>query len=1059
METSASVLMSNMELLYENIYNLLIGFQKATNTNLNDISVPLKNKSGLIENLKINSFQKLLNECTRIDNNFKSITNADNIAYTVNGDGSISQFSKTSFINAEYLSNFKFGLTAEDTDADAFCIVDKASMIKNMVFPNVKIPIYLNNTIKSQIRCRYYEIVDGFENIQASPTLLDIQYLIQQGIIGALEDEIVLEIEKEKVKFFGQFTVIDVATSGNNSTLTLSDIAYSSVNSIGTSIDLKVGDMLVVKSGSAKFQIAEIDLFTKVVKVIRVSGSDTIKVGINELLFNEVLPTNNNIVGIPVQPNKKFVIFLSTENLKNISYPSVGIKLDTNTYQVKYENETYTLDEYFSKYVTNFSEYILALTKETNIPLSLGVKPQTVVLDPINFKVIQINKHLTTAKSTSEIEALNQKKLKIKNDIELKSTEITLVQNEIDTQKFKTVNEKSYRIGKIETLRGEINTLNQNLLIVSRDLNNGATESGLKELKPKYRVIGFWPIQSPIYSPLTKPQNIIKYDIQYRYLSKNSDTVDSTSIKMITEGKEVNVVFSSWNELQTRTLNKVANIDGTISWEIPLLESVSDININQINVAIQEGEAIEFKVRAISEAGYPVAPLSSEWSETLRIDFPNNLTDSNINTIVAKNEDDLRLSEFNNILQVSGILKHISGQIQEAERTFWHKSNDIASGFFTNEQKTIDLHTFLTTIKNDIQLLQNRDVLSNLVIEVVDFKNETYVVKNNTTIELSAGNYSDSLNLLDNTKWGSIIRKQGFIKIKNNNTIPIELKTLVPGTIFDNTSAGSYYNVPVKTPTALIQASKQILFFRNIDITNQNEDLFRLVKPKLSNSNTNPNSLYIDPLAIEDDKNIVYYDVDNNVKICKLTANAGTDFVSFTKEHPMYDTDNKDLMIPEFNRLTTYTQQLKELHAQAEKTDVDSIGLGFNDNDFYAVGQNTCGAFLYPIINNPNNISVIGNNTISTLIIQSQSEILVPFLYEFRMIDRIGKVNGLLNTTINDNLSYSKKIGIDMLINNELFKFDINVSSKLKSNVAPIESLNVSSVVGLFGSESPETII
>ena len=36
------------------------------------------------------------------------------------------------------------------------------------------------------------------------------------------------------------------------------------------------------------------------------------------------------------------------------------------------------------------------------------------------------------------------------------------------------------------------------------------------------------------------------------------------------------------------------------------------------------------------------------------------------------------------------------------------------------------------------------------------------------------------------------------------------------------------------------------------------------------------------------------------------------------------------------------------------------------------------------------------------------------------------------------------------MINNELFNFDINVTSKLKAKITPIEALNVSSVIGSF---------
>lgn len=1062
MKTSAEQILENIEFLYENIYSLLTGFQKATDTNLSNITVPIKKRDGSIENLSINSFKTVLNELSRIDNNFKSLLNEDNISYIVNGDGSIGQVTKTSFINAEYLSNFKFGTdinTASNSDVDSICIVDKTSTINNMIFPNVKIPIIIDSNIKTDILATVYNITDGFDSIPDNPTKLNIEYLIKQGTIVADEQTIKLSIEKEKVQYFGKFTVTNVINSGNNFEVTLNDTKYTGLNFIGNAINLKVDDILVTKNGMSKFKITEIDLFLNKVNLLRVSGSENITNGIDALLFNEVINTDTNIVGIPIQPNKKLVVFLSTENLKIIGYPSIGIKLNSATYKVNYESVTYTLDEFFSTYVTNFSEYLFSLIKETSIPYSLGIEPEKVVLDAVNFKVVQINRHLTNSKSSAELEELNSQKQKIKNSLEYNQTQINQIQNEVDTAKFKTTEEKNYRILKIQELKESKNVLEQNLLTVVRKLDNNAIESGLKNLKPKYRVLGSWPIQPPIYSPLTKPQNIIKYDIQYRYLSKNIDTVENTSMKMINNGKEISVTYSAWNPLESRTLKKVENSDGTLTWEIPILDSVDDININQVSIPIIEGESIEIKVKPITEAGYPISSKTTDWSEILRVDFPNDLIESNLSTIVSKNESDLKVSEFNNILKTSGILNHIQNQVQEAEKLFYHKSEDIASGFFTPEQKNIPLNIYLASLRNDIDILKNLDSIKNLTIELIDFNNEKYTIVNNTTMELSAGNYSDTINLLDSTKYGSIIRKQGFIKIKNNNQLPIELKSLVPGTIFDNTSASNYYNVPVKTPTGLIQNNKQVLYFRNVDITGQNEDIFKLVKPRQNPTPTKINPIYINTNVIESAKNVVYLDDDNNVKLCKLFPNADTDFIAFTKEHPNFNVNDYNTLIPNFQRLSLFTSSLKALQYQ-EEVDINSTkGLGFLDEDFYSIGANSCGAFLYPVISNPNSISVIGNTIVSTLIIPKESEIIIPFIFEYRMIDRIGKVNGINNTTINDDLEYSKKIGIDLLINNEIFKFDINVSAKLKSSVAPIKSLNVNSVVAGFSNSPQENII
>lgn len=1065
MQSSAEKLFENMGRLYTNIYNLTKAFQEASSSNQTVINVTLVNEDGTSEVVHVNSFQKIMSELSRIDNNFLSTLNIDNLSYILDADGEMSQIMKTSFANAEYLSNFSFPTNSEDESIanGSECIIDLNSQIKNMVFPNVKIPVSLDDRkLNSDVSCLMFTVTDGFENIIENTSLLNLEYLISQGTVQATQEKFTLKQEKEQVKFFGKFDVLESNTSGNVSTIKLSDIKYGGLNVIGDSINLKVDDLLVNKQGTAKFRITEINNATKILKLTKISGVGSVSVGVGNLLFNEILPTNKNIVGIPVQPNKKLIVFLSTENLKTIGYPSAGIKIDTETLTVSNNDGTFTLDEYFNKYVTNISEYLISLIKETTIPISLGVKPNAPVLNELNFKVLQINRHLTDAKATKELEKLNVSKEKIKNDIDYKQNEISVIQNEVDTLKFKTPEEKNFRTLKIQNLRQDINILNGNMLTVTRELNNNAIKYGLKNVKPKYRAIGMWDIQKPIYSPLTKPQNIIKYEVQYRYLSKNIDTVDSTSYKMINdEGKEINVVISPWVDLTTRSLNKKFEDNKTV-WETPVLDSVDDININQLSIAINEGESLEIRVRSISEAGYPIAPLKSEWSDILRVNFPNNLTESSLNSIVSKNEEDLKASELNSILQKTGLINHISGQVQEAEKLFLHKAEDITSGAFTAEQKNIPLSSYLRTLRNDIDLLMNKDAEEKLKIEIIDFNSEAYTVTNNSTIELSGGNYSDSFNLLDNTKFGSIIRKTGYIKIKNNNVSPLEIKTLVPGTLLDSTTGAKYYNVPVKAQDSLTQKSKQILYFRNVDITGQNEDIFRLIKPKQPNTNTFPNPTYLDGAATESVKNLVYYNpTDGIVKIGKLLTNAGNDFIAFSKEHPMFDSENMDIMLTEFERAKLYTSSLKKPIFQEELIQDGTLltsGLGFSDNDFFAVGENSCGAFLYPIINNPNSISVIGNNTISTLIIPANTEILIPFIYEYRMIDRFGKINGSVDLTINDEVTYSKKIGIDLMINNELFKFDINVTSKLKSKVVPIETLNVSSIVGLFGATEVETI-
>jgi len=1056
MESSAEQTLKTIELIYENIYNLLDGFQKATISNNESIIVPQTQPDGSVVNVTINSFQKILHELTRIDTNYQSLLNTDSVSYTLEADGSVTQNTKTSFMNAEFLSNFNFDVTQ--------CVVDKTSNIDDLVFPSVKLPITLSNILRTDVRCKILEITDGWELIPDNSTLLNIDYLYTNGKINYIETNRTLPLQKQQVQSFGKFTVENsTVISTNVYQIILDSVQYTAINVIGNSIDLKIGDILVSKTGASKYIINTIDKLLKTLTVTKTAGIESLQVGIDALYFNETLTTDTNIVQIPIRPSKKLLVFLSTENIKNVSYPSNAIKIDTTNFKVTYQNITYTLDEFFSKYVTNLSEYLSSLLNETTIPVTLGIIPLKPVLNAVNFKVLQANKHLTDAKTIADLTQLNKNKQVILNDIEFKQSQINQYQNDIDTNKFNSIEEKNYRLNQIQTLKQQILTEQQNVLVIAKNLDANAVTYGLKDTNPKYQVIAFWPIQTPIYSPLTTPQNIIKYDVQYRYLSADIDTLESTSYKMIdNSGNVVTVAFSNWIDLPTKCLTKVQNADGTLSWEIPLLDSVDDININQLSISIQENESVEIKVRAVSEAGYPIAPLKSEWSDILRVDFPSDLTDNSINSIVSQNDNDLTNAMLNDILQNAGLLSHVAGTIKEADKTYLHNAKDIASGQYTTEQKNISLDIILTNMLQDINVLKSTDISNNIIVNLIDFNGEAYTVINNTTMELLAGNYSDDINLLDSTKYGSILRKKAYIKIRNNNLVPVELKTLVPGTDFNNLTASQYYNVPVKNPNNLVQNSKQIIYFRNIDLNGNNiDDVFKLVKPKLANSNTYPKSADIDTNALDAEKTIVYYDsIAEQVKICKLLEGYDTNFVAFTTNHPLYDYNNMSNLLSEFNRIKLFTANIKALQYQSEVDANDTLGLGFSDYDFYGVGQNTCGAFLYPLISNIASISVVGNTTVSTLIIPNQSEILIPIVFEYRMVDRLGNIDGTLNFDINNTpLIYSKKIGVDILLNNSLFKFDVNVTINLKAKLTPISSLNIGSITSAFTNQLPETLL
>ena len=1083
METKAEVLLKRMERLYKNIYNLLEAFQYASSNKTNSqITAELIDENNVVKKLPVNSFLQLQQEINRIDNNFKSLLTQP--SYVLNSDGSLEQYHKTTFLTAEYLDNFYFD--------GSQCIIDKNSMIEDFVYPTVKLPILINqDIIRTNIYCKVFEISKGWESIPDNAKEIHLVKLNQDGKLFYRDYVRELKLEKKKIKYFGNFTIESVKAVGSNLpnvfNVTLDKTQYTSVELLGDTLQLNIDDILVSASGMTKYRIQDLDTFTRVVTLVRIGGSEVPNVGINQLFFNQVLKSNQNVVNIPIKPNQKLVIFLSTENVDAISYPSVGIKIDTEEFTISHDGITYTIDEYFQKYVTNFSEYLNTLINDSSIPYSLGIRPEKPILNKANFRVVQINKHLLDQQTQNNITELNKKKQLLQNEIDAKQLLIDQTQNELNLQKFNSIEEKTYRLNYMQNLRIEITTLKTNLLTVARDIDTNASKYNIKNAKPKYKVIGFWDIQDAMYSSVTEPQHIIKYEVQYRYLQKDADVNEATTYKMISNGKEITVAFSNWIELNTRCLTKVENAAGKLVWESNILNSVDDININQCSISINEGESIEIKVRAVTEAGYPISPMKSDWSEPLRIDFPDSLKTTSLQATVVQNDTDLAKAEFNAILQNTGLLNHISDTIIESEKTFFHQAKDIASGQFTQEQKNIPLDECIKNIIQEIKILKATDTSDNVSIEFVDFNGESYIIKNNTTLELFAGNYADNFDLTDTNHFGDIIEKKGYLKIRNNNQIPIELHSLVPGKTFDSLTASKYINVPVyfingstninniitDEPT---QVSKQIIYLRNNDLIGSKigEDansIYDLVQIPTEKDKADEYNLNI----VVDGKNLsstgsgtLFYDGSNIVSSAKITQLGEIPYIVFDEKIlEIISSDSeiarntfKEYYLSLFKNIGTdekgepiyiskFNEILKKPIIQKAGCHYDTFSdICFTSYDKYAIGRNTVGAFLYPYLPNVQNILVDGNTTASSLIIPADNEILIPIVFQYRFTDALGNINGQIapNTLNKDtDLTYIKKIGFDILLKNSVFRFDLQISAKLQSKVNSIDMINVRS--------------
>ena len=122
----------------------------------------------------------------------------------------------------------------------------------------------------------------------------------------------------------------------------------------------------------------------------------------------------------------------------------------------------------------------------------------------------------------------------------------------------------------------------------------------------------------------TKPQEVVQFRVQYRYVSKDGRENPIETYQV--DGEQTKAAFSNWNEYKTDARKRgYDKATGEYFWQIEDVESAETPNINQIDIAIQSNETVELRIKSISEVGWPESPVESEWSEILKVDFPDDL--------------------------------------------------------------------------------------------------------------------------------------------------------------------------------------------------------------------------------------------------------------------------------------------------------------------------------------------------------------------------------------------------------------------------------------------------
>ncbi|MCK9416734.1 hypothetical protein M0Q97_08775 [Candidatus Dojkabacteria bacterium] len=609
--------------------------------------------------------------------------------------------------------------------------------------------------------------INEFQTWLNNPTNLGV---VDKDDINKYMDEQYFDINYKQINYKGYFSVLKLErdTINNKVWYHLNTLNYYDRN--GNSKSLAVGDKLVIasKNSYTKYQVNEVNTSSSLFRIAveRIEGYDPIPIGNNVLEYYSTLDSQKK-VNITIGFDEYLVLFLKPINTDNniigrewsrgMSFYTNDLVLDTDT--------NVSMPDFYISSVEDYGALLKDLVKK-KIPSQYGTAPNIPNLITDNFQVVQINKHLTDTKDFKTLKKLHSQKNASKSKLTEIDNAITEKNMEIQTKNFKSVADKSKAQNELNKLISK--QVSETKLFTSyvNQITNSRVEV---KAEPKFRVRGFWDIPEAIIKSGYRPQEIIGFEIQYRYSSKlgAENTTDGFQIKSdVTNINTTNSTyktktgyFSQWipykTDIRKRSYNEST---GEWYWDIEDVSDADTPNINQLDIPIQRSEKVEIRIRSISEVGYPDAPLMSEWSQIITKDFPDEL-----NEVLGENEFILKEAtqeeikvQFENELSAKGVNKHVSESFYVNEQYFGHIDKSIATSFKDTFGNTLSLFDYLKSMNDRIKVLEESIKRAKGELKVTLFKGTQEISINNSStinIVINAEDYMTKIvSPISNTK-------------------------------------------------------------------------------------------------------------------------------------------------------------------------------------------------------------------------------------------------------------------------------------------------------------------
>jgi hypothetical protein len=1182
-QNSISSLVAQFLRLQKNSIEIINGLNEVATSTSDSVQIEVLDEDGLPSFANLPGYGYLRSQIQRLDSNIQSLAGlGDNFATVRNPDGTYSQVYKSQPVkDPTPLQNLQVPSTFDTRDNWFFesfltpllyITVDVTGQIEDDA-DRVRVKRIIANTDTEEKKNYFDQSLSGRNDLTEEAF---IEALDDAGILYFI-DEDNIDLPLRTIRNKGNFGVIsfydDVVTltdaNGRSTEETRRNYKLTTVNYTDTSTNvtdgrtLRVGDTLLTADGS-RYRITSVNIEETSVQLKRTSGYQPIEIGSDTLTLLSTQFSERTIQVNIGFDERQGIFFKKIDDNYNIvgSTWSTGIIFFSNNLNINTQSGVRTLEQFYLSNVADIGQIFLGMAKEKKIAAINAELPNPPVLSASNFKVVQINKQLTQG---TDVQTLNEKvalKSTLQSEISQIDSSISRVRSSINSASNSAVLGSSNAISRATSSRttGNSNQSQQASLIslteqrvqkqqllasVVSDITTLSESTPQISVAPKYRARGFWAMPAAKDSPLTGPQNVIQFLIQYRYLSDSGASPAVDQINYVDEnGQEKTGAFSNWNEIKSEIRQKVYDPNtGTYVWVKEQPDNADSININQLDIPITKGERVEVRIRSISEAGWPDNPAMSDFSESVIIAFPEDASTQSTAANMNNNLKDAAVLQVQQDLSSKGIDGLLSQQFTTGDKVYYLGSDSIASGFYDSSGSPVDLLRKITELQDQINSLSARltSAAGILEVSIVDSSGNTQAIENGSTINISGGFYNQIYETptTPGGDAGKIASSIYEIRIGNSSAGVLELSSILPGGLSVLAGTDSTYPLPSGYSTNLRygEVPISITSLNPSDIvvpgsslaTDTSFQLFRQAPPYASGNSSSQylyprwrsvgldNDLYIQPSTFNSSyaytgdtdglprngSQLLPFDPEDagvptasgtNANVWDGTYSGSTG--SYTpdgngtlsefcihKDHPILNTgsgiDFENLVKPDFsNDVVVYPyfrqsdyfyvdttlpsnfmqlgyQEVSEDFVNGPTASVRDDGmypqkLGFTEDDLYLIGRYTCGAYLFLGPPTSSLIQVEGSTQLATKnIVDSSNSINVPLIFQFRATDALGNIGGFRADGNPTNITYTKKIGIDIQVKNQSpFSFDVEVTGKYKNDTLSSPNFTSSRIIG-----------